>query len=88
MRKNSKATGAKKVTRAAKGPGFNLSGGSIPTLWPVTRLSNRQRRRQPGPSAVLVEGERVPAGKSICRKSVFISRVKSRTWLTPAALNA
>ena len=49
VRKNSSETGAKKVMRAARGPGLRRFGRSMPTFWPVTRLSKRQPSRQPSP---------------------------------------
>ena len=47
VKKKSSETGAKKVMRAASGPGLSRFGGSMPTCWPVTRLSKRHARRQP-----------------------------------------
>ena len=82
VKKKSSDTGAKKVIRAASGPGLMGRGGSMPSFCPVTRLSKRQRRRQPRPSAAFDEGEMVPTGKSMRSKSVVMSIVKSRTWAT------
>jgi hypothetical protein len=88
VKKKRSETGAKNVMRAARGPGLMGRGSSIPSFWPVTRLWNVQPSRQPLPSRVFVEGEIVPPGKSMLSKSVCMSRVKSRTWATPAGPKA
>ena len=87
-RKNRSDTGAKNVTRAAKGPGFSFSGSSIPIAWPEIRFVNVHVSAQPFGVDVISLGETVPAGKSMSRKFVRSVRLKSRTCATPVPANA
>ena len=61
VRKKRSETGAKKVTRAANGPGLMRSGISMPIPWPAIRFSKRQTRSAPSARRVRVSGDRVPA---------------------------
>ena len=84
VRKKSSETGAKKVMRAASGPGLSRFGGSMPMRLPAARLSKAHCKAQPSPARAFAVGEIVPAGKSKPSKSVVIASAKSRTCATPS----
>jgi len=56
-KKNSRPTGAKKVIRDARGPGFSFCGSSIPMLEVVTMLSKFQSPLQPPSMCSCFEGD-------------------------------
>src|SRR5262245_21900452 len=74
--------------RAASGPGFVLSGRSMPIAWPVTRLEKFQSILDPDPARTREVGDMVPAGKSTASKSVVTVTVRFWTRLTPDSASA
>ena len=81
-KKNTSETGAKKLIRPASGPGCSFSGMTMPIFEPVTRLRYFQVSSQPFGVCCFSVGDIEPCGKSTSRKSVVISRRKSRTCVT------